>query len=172
MAKRANDTEAGAGGRVSASDTGTARLDNAVHRFMRYFMVHINPILHRSAYRGRNYSEYEIVVLMALSFGPTRPVDLSRVLRIEKGTLTSLIRRLQRLDLIEKRAISGDERSYLVALTPDGTAFTRHLERQRHRQFELLFAAMDEEALGAAVRGFDLLSAYLEGVENGDAGKG
>ena len=43
------------------------RLDASLVAFMRYFLVHINPILHRTTYRGRAYSEYEIIVVMAVS---------------------------------------------------------------------------------------------------------
>jgi DNA-binding MarR family transcriptional regulator len=142
------------------------RLDDSLDRFMRYFLVHINPILHRTEYRGRSYSEYEIIVVMALGVvGHTRPVDLSRALRIEKGTLTSLIRRLRELGLVARRAIPGDERSYLVALTAAGRKFRTHLEDQRHREMKALFAAMDDEEIAAAARGFDLLTAYLKSVE-------
>jgi DNA-binding MarR family transcriptional regulator len=142
------------------------RLDASLDRFMRYFLVHINPILHRTEYRGRSYSEYEIIVVMALGHvGPTRPIGLSKGLKIEKGTLTSLIRRLRELGLVTKRSIPGDERSYLVALTAAGRAFRQHLDRQRHRQMRALFAAMDPEQIVAVARGFDLLSAYLGQVE-------
>jgi DNA-binding MarR family transcriptional regulator len=142
------------------------RLDASLDRFMRYFLVHINPILHRTEYRGRSYSEYEIIVVMALGHvGPTRPIGLSRGLRIEKGTLTSLIRRLRELGLVTKRTIPGDERSYLVALTAAGRTFKQHLDRQRHREMAALFAAMDPEQIAAAAHGFDLMSAYLGNVE-------
>ena len=149
------------------------RLDASLDRFMRYFMVHINPILHRSEYRGRSYSEYEIVVVMALGLvGATRPVDLSRALRIEKGTMTSLVRRLGGLGLVTKRAIPGDERSYLVVLTAAGRKFRQHLDDQRHREMRALFADMDGKELAAAARGFDLLAAYLKRVEEGDVRPG
>ena len=141
-------------------------LDASLDRFMRYFMVHINPILHRTEYRGRSYSEYEIVVVIALGLvGPMRPIGLSKGLRIEKGTLTSLIRRLREIGLLVKRAIPGDERSYLVALTSAGKQFRKHLEKQRHRELQALFAAMDPDEIAAAALGFDLLAAYLKRVE-------
>ncbi len=150
-----------------------ARLDASLDHFMRYFLVHINPILHRTEYRGRSYSEYEIIVVMALGLvGATRPVDLSRALSIEKGTMTSLIRRLRGLGLVSKRAIAGDERSYLVAPTPAGRKFIEHLREQRHRAMSALFAAMKPDEIAAAARGFDLLSAHLKRVEENHVGVG
>lgn len=150
-----------------------AILDASLVAFMRYFLVHINPILHRTEYRGRSYSEYEIIVVMALGVaGAQRPVGLSRALRIEKGTLTTVLRRLRELGLAVKQAISGDERSYLVALTPGGRKFIDHLNKQRAREMGALFAAMDAGELAAAARGFDLLTAYLKSVEEGHVRSG
>ena len=149
-----------------------ALLDQSVSAFMRYFIAHINPILHRTRHGGRSYSELEIVVTMALHVvGPMRPGGLSRGLSIEKGTMTSVIRRLRELRLIERREISGDERSYLVALTPAGRAFIRHLEAQRQRGFERLFGAMAADEIAAAVKGLDLITGYLRRMEQ-DNGMG
>jgi DNA-binding MarR family transcriptional regulator len=148
------------------SPTSPALLDQSVTAFMRYFLAHINPILHRTQYRGRSYSELEIIVTMALSVvGPMRPGGLSRGLSIEKGTMTSVIRRLRELRLIERREIPGDERSYLVALTPAGGDFIRHLEAQRRRGFERLFGAMAADEIAAAVKGVDFITDYLRKME-------
>ena len=149
------------------------RLDASLVAFMRYFLVHINPILHRTTYRGRTYSEYEIIVVMAIAVvGPVRPVDLSRGLSIEKATLTSVIRRLRELGLLVRREVPGDERSYRVALTSAGRALRRHLDRQRQTAMRTLFAGMPAADIAAVARGFDLLSAYLQRVEEEHVGMG
>jgi DNA-binding MarR family transcriptional regulator len=143
-----------------------AALDQSVAAFMRYFIAYINPILHRTRHGGRSYSELEIIVTMALHVvGPMRPGGLSRGLSIEKGTMTSVLRRLRDLRLIERREIPGDERSYLVALTPAGRDFIRHLEAQRRRGFERLFAAMPADDIAAAAKGVDLITGYLRKME-------
>ncbi|MGZ9723494.1 MarR family winged helix-turn-helix transcriptional regulator [Rhizobium miluonense] len=145
-------------------------LDRSISGFMRYFQVHINPILHRAEFEGRAYSDYEIVVCMALNLnGTLRPMDLSRGLSLNKGSLTSVLRRLRELDLIARLDIPGDERSYRVALTARGKRFVRHLEEQRLRMFRQLFTDMTPEDIAATVRGFDLISAYLKRVEEKDA---
>jgi DNA-binding MarR family transcriptional regulator len=143
-----------------------ALLDQSVTAFMRYFLAHINPILHRTRYGGRSYLEHEIIVTMALHVvGPTRPSGLSRGLSIEKGTMTSVLRRLRNLQLIERRDVPGDERSYLVALTPAGRDFIRHLEEQRRRGFERLFGAMAPDDAAVAAKGVDLITDYLKKME-------
>ncbi len=143
-----------------------ALLDQSVAAFMRYFLAHINPILHRTRYGDRSYTEHEIIVTMALHVvGPTRPGDLSRGFSVEKATMTSVLRRLRDLQLIERRDIPGDERSYLVALTPAGRGFVRHLEAQRRRGFERLFGAMAPDDAAVAAKGFDLITSYLKKAE-------
>ena len=150
-----------------AEPPSTAPLEQSVAAFMRYFIAHINPILHRAKHGGRNYSELEIIVCMGLSVvGPMRPGDLSRGLSIEKATMTSVIRRLRGLGLIERREIAGDERSYLVALTPAGRRFIRRLEAQRRDGFARLFGAMAQDEIAAAAHEFDLVTRYLKKMEH------
>ena len=143
-----------------------ALLDQSVTAFMRYFVAHINPILHRTRYGDRSYTEHEIIVTMALHVvGPTRPSNLSRGLSIEKATMTSVLRRLRDLQFIERRDIPDDERSYLVALAPAGRDFVRHLDDQRRRGFERLFGSMAPDAAAVAAKGFDLITSYLKKME-------
>ena len=142
------------------------RLDQAVADFMRYFLVYVNPILHRTEYRGRSYLELEIIVCMALrTVGQMRPGGLSRGLRIEKGTLTSVIRRLGDLGLIERSHVPGDERGYTVRLTSEGEAFVRHLDAQRRNGFRKVFADMDPTEIDIAARGFELMTKHLASLE-------
>ena len=144
------------------------RLDAAFSGFMRYFLVFVNPVIHRTEYRGRSYSELEIIVCMALSVvGPTRPGGLSRGLRIEKGSLTSVIRRLRELGLIERTDVVGDDRGYRVSLTGAGNQFIQHLTEQRRQGFEALFATMDPADAEAAARGIDLLTTHLKDRDEG-----
>lgn len=138
------------------------RLDRAFAAFMRYYLVHLNPILHQTEYQGRSYSEFEIYVVMALSAcGPLRPTGLSRGLRIEKGSLTSVLRRLRGLGLIVRRDAVEDERSYQVELTKEGEAFVDHLAEQRRQGFRALFDSMDRDELEIAVCGLDVMTAHL-----------
>ena len=139
------------------------RLEQSIVYLMRYFVVHINPILHRTSYRGRSFSEYEIIVPMALSLmGAMRPTDLSRDLCIEKGSMTSILKRLREMAMIERVEIPNNERSYLVQLTEEGRAFVRHLEAQRSSEFRRLFAEMSDDEAKTVARGIDRLADYLQ----------
>ena len=157
---------------VMTESASAALLDRSVSAFMRYFIAHINPILHRTRYGDRSFTEHEIIVTMALHVvGPMRPGDLSRGLSIEKATMTSVLRRLRELQFIERRDIPGDERSYRVALAPAGRDFVRHLADQRRRGFERLFAAMAPQDAAAAAKGLDVIASYLKRMEE-DNGMG
>ena len=139
------------------------RLEQSIVFLMRYFVVHINPILHRTSYQGRSFSEYEIIVPMALSLmGAMRPTDLSRDLCIEKGSMTSILKRLRDMGLIERVEIPNNERSYRVRLTEAGFTFIRHLEAQRNTEFRRLFAELSDEQADTVARGIDLLATFLQ----------
>jgi DNA-binding MarR family transcriptional regulator len=146
--------------------TSIDRLDQSFAEFMRFFFVHINPILHRAEFLGRSYSENQIVVVMALHVvGPLRPTDLSRGLSLQKGSLTPILRKLRELGLIEKQVLPGEERSYLLRLTGGGRSFVQHLEILRRKGFEALFQEMDPDEVQAAAHGISLLTRYLQGRE-------
>nr|WP_300142676.1 MarR family transcriptional regulator [Propionicimonas sp.] len=138
------------------------RLHAAFHGFMRYYMAHINPVLHRTKYYGRTYSEHEIIVVMALSLvGPQRPSQLSRGLDIDKGTLTAVIRRLLGVGILEREDVPTDARGYLVSLTAAGHALVDHLTGQARSGFRRLFDSMDPADVEAAADGLDLIADHL-----------
>ena len=137
-------------------------LGEAMHAFMPSFMVHLNPLLHQTRYLDRSYSELEVLVMLGLAVvGPMRPARLSRDLAIEKGSLTSVIRRLEGLGLIQREAAPGDARGYAISLTAAGHAFIDHLDDQRRRGFRDLFADMPPQQVDEAVRGLTVLTAHL-----------
>lgn len=149
-----------------ADRTHTDALAWSFRTFMRYFLVHVNPILHRAEYRGRAFTESEVVVLLALSFcGALRPTDLARGLDMPKGSLTPVFRRLRDLGLVRRCDIPHNERSYLLELTSEGEGMVRRLDEQRSAGFAALFGGMRPEEVEAATRAIDAMTAYLQRVE-------
>ena len=139
-----------------------AALDQSIAAFMKYYFVYLNPVLHRGVHRGVPLSDNQIVVIMALgSYGPLRPTDLSRGLAMQKGSLTSILRKLREHGLIERQDTPGEERSYRVRVTATGRAFCRKLDAQRRQGFQALFADMDPEHAHAAAHGIALLTSHL-----------
>ncbi len=137
-----------------------------MEQFVRYYLAHINPMLHRSEYRGRLFPDSEIMVVMALStVGPQSPTQICRGLGMQKGSLTSVLRRLETLGFIFRRANPSDERSYIAELTPEGADFAAFLTRQRHLGFAELFGTMTPETVDSAAGGLELIAAHLRKME-------
>ena len=147
---------------ISPSDQFNRRLV----AFTRYYTMHINPVLHRTEYRGRTYPDSEIMVMMALSMkAPQSPTQICRNVGMQKGSLTSVLRRLDRAGFINRRGNPGDERSYVAELTAEGAAFVAHLDRQRREGFRALFGTMTAEDMTAAADGLGLIAAQLAKLE-------
>ncbi|WP_025272635.1 MarR family winged helix-turn-helix transcriptional regulator [Haloglycomyces albus] len=69
---------------------------------------------------GLTYPQY--LVLLALWETDGRTVtDLGSALRLDSGTLSPLLKRLEAIDLIEKRRAAADERRVAVHLTSKGS---------------------------------------------------
>jgi DNA-binding MarR family transcriptional regulator len=71
---------------------------------------------------GLTYPQY--LTLLALWSGPDEQTvgDLGRRLRLDSGTLTPLLKRLEAAGLVTRRRDPDDERRVVVALTPAGDA--------------------------------------------------
>ena len=138
------------------------RLGEALHAFMPGFVVHLHPLLHRTTHRDRSYSALEVIVVLGLAtFGPLRPVELSRGLAIEKGSLTSVIRRLEAVGVIEREAVVGDARGYVISLTAAGRDLVDHLAEQRRSGLRTLFDGLPAKDATAAANGLEVLTSYF-----------
>lgn len=137
-------------------------LADGFDRFMRPFLVRINPILHGTAWQGKRFTENHIIVMMAVRLSsPLSPTDLSRALGMQKGSLTTIIRNLCQLGMIERQDTPGDERSYRLVITPTGSEFVEHMATQRQAGFRQLFAGMPESKCQQITAALDTLIDYL-----------
>lgn len=88
---------------------------------------------------GLTYPQY--LVLTVLWRENTRTVkQLSEALRLDYGTLTPLLRRMEANGLVTRTRSSEDERTVRVGLTPAGVALsanTRHLDTAIRNAFGL-----------------------------------
>jgi DNA-binding MarR family transcriptional regulator len=66
-------------------------------------------------------------------------LELARILELEKSSLTGLIDRAERRDLVQRIAVPGNRRAVRVALTPRGRNLARALtEEATARLIELV----------------------------------
>lgn len=109
--------------------TDPLRLDHqvcfALHTTSRAF-----DALYRTELRelGLTYPQYLLMLTLWESDGPTVK-ELGGRLRLDSGTLSPLIKRLESAGLVERRRDRRDERSVSVHLTPSGAALKRRAER-------------------------------------------
>ncbi len=146
--------------------TPVTRLDRSVAEFMRHVPVHLAPILLRAEFRGRLLPESEVMVVMMLAEdGPLSPTAISRGLNMQKGSLTSVLKRLEGLDLIRRRDNPDDERSYIAQLTREGEDLAGRIAEQRHKGLLALFGSMSPRDDRAASTGLDTISAHFRKLE-------
>jgi DNA-binding MarR family transcriptional regulator len=145
-------------------------LSDAVFQYTRYFLCHMNHVMHRLTYRGRKYSENQVVALIALGVaGRMTPGEISRVIDVPKGSLTLILRRLCVQGLARRVEPPVDGRSYQLALTAMGRRFVEFASRQREEGLGALFRDLAPEDARAAARGLRLIAGHLRHLEESHA---
>lgn len=108
------------------------------------------------------YTQY-IVMMVLWEYGGMTEGELGKKIHLDSGTLTPLLKRLEKQGLIERKRPESNERKLFLSLTPDGEAL-----KQRAR------------AVPAAMRGCiqmpqedllllrELLNKALQSMERGD----
>jgi DNA-binding MarR family transcriptional regulator len=74
---------------------------------------------------GLTYPQF-LVLIVLWDEGTRKVKDLADVLRLDHGTLTPLLRRMEANGLVTRRRADSDERFVEIALTPSGDALRSH----------------------------------------------
>jgi DNA-binding MarR family transcriptional regulator len=90
---------------------------------------------------GLTYPQY-LVLLVLWERGETSVKELARALRLDYGTVSPLLKRLEGAGLVRRERAAGDERSVLVACTGRG-------EELRERAARVPGALLTTTGLGA-----------------------
>lgn len=124
-----------------------------------------------SAYRpvltelGVTYPQY--LVLLALWEQDDRTVkQLADMLRLDHGTLTPLLRRMETRGLLTRRRSADDERFVRIGLTPQGDALRVHASRIHCNMKEAM--GIDDAGLAALQATLRMLTARVAGERTGD----
>ena len=75
------------------------------------------------------YLQY-MVLMVLWQDSPVTVKELGHQLRLDSGTLTPLLKRLEGKGLVQRRRSSEDERARLISLTEAGTALRRKPQRR------------------------------------------
>lgn len=76
--------------------------------------------LHAEISRPLGLTPQQAHLLCVLIAGPQGMTDLSRILSIERSSLTSMVDRLERRSLVARVPSPGDRRAFRIELTADG----------------------------------------------------
>ncbi|PAB56909.1 MarR family winged helix-turn-helix transcriptional regulator [Anaeromicrobium sediminis] len=137
---------------------------NAIDKFMPCYFKFINPIIHREKSREYGLNENQIKVLMAIDHvGCLTSTQLSHFLFIKKGSLTTIVRSLIELELINREDDPNDQRKYYLSLTEKGTSFVKDKIEENSQELGTIFKDMGEDDLYIVTKGLETLSKYLEG---------
>ncbi len=88
---------------------------------------------------GLTYTQY-LVMLLLWEDEPRLVKELGRVLELDSGTLSPLLKRLEAAGLVRRERRAADEREVEVTLTPEGRALqerARHIPRAIERATDL-----------------------------------
>lgn len=73
---------------------------------------------------GLTYPQY-LALLVLWQENPLPVKRIAEALRLDYGTVSPLLKRLEQQGLISRQRAAGDERSVTIALTPDGDALRK-----------------------------------------------
>ena len=100
---------------------------------------------------GLTHPQY-LVMLALWQRAPLSVRELSRLLRLDPGTLSPLLKRLETLKYVDRRRDPNDERSLAVTLTASGAALRAEAEKIPPAVVERLGLPIDElQSLHAAL---------------------
>jgi DNA-binding MarR family transcriptional regulator len=77
---------------------------------------------------GLTHPQY-LVMLALWQHGPLSVKELSRLLQLDPGTLSPLLKRLEAAGYVTRRRVEGNERMLAVGLTAEGRALRARAER-------------------------------------------
>lgn len=77
--------------------------------------------LFQQAFEGQNITPTQLAIMATLlRYGPLSQIALGRITAIDTATLSTMLRRLQDMGLVERTASEVDQRVNLVHLSPRG----------------------------------------------------
>ncbi|MGC4937815.1 MarR family winged helix-turn-helix transcriptional regulator [Kribbella sp. DT2] len=84
-------------------------------------LMHKLQDLYAESSRPLGLTPQQAHLLCVLLAGPFGMTELSRIMSIERSSLTSMVDRLERRELVERQADPGDRRACRIALSAPGT---------------------------------------------------
>jgi DNA-binding MarR family transcriptional regulator len=97
--------------------------------------------------------------------GPVPSGQLANQLGVTLPTVTSVIDRLVKQELVERRDDPGDRRRVIVAVTPAGRALVERIQQGRHARLVRALDAIEPVTLAKLIDGLAALAAAADQLE-------
>jgi DNA-binding MarR family transcriptional regulator len=85
---------------------------------------------------GISHAELHVLTLVANADGPLRPGQLSDELHMTTPNMAAVLRKLEKLHLVDRRQDATDGRQRLISVTEAGRALTERTRASRHAWFQ------------------------------------
>ncbi len=134
-----------------------------INRAMPCFIKNLNHIVHRYREAGYNLNGNQIKVINGVKILENiSPADLSRILDMPKGSLTTIISSLVEQNLLAKTYAQNDPRRYTVSVTETALKVLEMKDASDAVKYQKLFAAMPEHDFKKIAEGLTILMGYLD----------
>lgn len=105
------------------------------------------------AYHRRDHAQHaqELILSILRRHGPMNQRDLLDILDVRSASLSEVLGKLERGDLIARQRDDQDKRGYVISLTEQGSTRSSDVEDIRTESADALFAGLDDgerETLG------------------------
>ena len=104
-------------------------------------------------------------MLLRLRGGPMTQKELTERLRIQPGSLSEMLTKVERAGLVEKRRSERDRRNFELNLTEEGRAQADRFEKEQAEQANWLLEPLDEAQKQQLLALLDALIAHWEPQE-------
>ncbi len=114
---------------------------------------------------GSTLPRFDVMAALYRAENGMKMSALSGALKVSNGNVTGIVDRLVGEGLIERRAVEGDRRATLVALTPEGRAAFAGLAAEHEAWVHGLLAGLDASTTRGLIRQMERVLGDLEGGE-------
>ena len=135
------------------------RFSNALHATARGWRLAVDR---RLKDLGMSQASWMTVAVAAKAEQPLPQIELANRVGVEGATMVSMLDRLEKAGLVERRASPTDRRVKLVVLTPAGTQLYAKVRTEADAVRKRLLSGIDPARLAAATELLEGLQAVVE----------
>ncbi len=130
------------------------------------FIKNLDHIIHRYNESGYTLNGNQIKVINAVKIlGSISPSELSRILGMQKGSLSTIISSLVKQNLLFKTFSKTDPRRYTLSITTEAIKLLENKNRSDSIKYNEIFSAMPDTDFIKIKEGFSLLLKYLNNTK-------